>query len=483
MRVLFATAEFAPLAKTGGLGDVSAALPAALAGLGCDVRVMLPAYTGVLESALRPREVAVVDALPGLPSVRLLEAGAADGTPLLLLDCPALYHRPGDPYQDEARRDWPDNAQRFGLLGRVAALVGERLGPGAWRPDVLHCNDWHAALAPVYLHGRQRRILPTVLTVHNLAFQGIFPGESLPLLDLPGDAWSADGVEFHGNISFLKAGLNHADWIATVSPSYAREIQSQEHGCGLDELLRRRAACLSGILNGIDTQVWNPATDPILPHQYGAATLDRKIANKRELQRRLGLVPDDDVPMFGSVGRLTWQKGTDLLLEIAPRIAALPAQIVVLGAGEPEIERKLASLAGAFPDRIAVHIGFDEPLAHLIEAGADFFIMPSRFEPCGMNQMYSQRYGTVPVVRATGGLVDTVTDCTPVALADRSATGFVFEAATPAAFIAAVERAAAAFGDKPLFRALQENGMARDFSWRASARQYLDIYIRIRANP
>ncbi len=481
MRVLFATAEFAPLAKTGGLGDVSAALPGALAALGCEVRVMLPGYPGVLEGARQQREIAALDALPGVPAVRLLQAEAPNGTPLLLLDCPALYRRRGDPYQDEARRDWPDNAQRFGLLGRAAALVCEGLGPDAWRPDILHCNDWHAALAPVYLRGRRPEVAPSVLTVHNLAFQGNFPKTSLDLLDLPGDAWTTAGVEFHGQVSFLNGGLNCADWITTVSPTYAREIQSEAHGCGMDALLRRRDGCLSGILNGIDTEQWNPASDPYLALRYSAATLERKIANKRELQRRLGLVPGDEMPLFGSVGRLAWQKGSDLLLEIAPRIAALPAQIVVLGAGEPEIEQKLASLARAFPGEIAARIGFDEPLAHLIEGGADFFLMPSRFEPCGMNQMYSQRCGTPPVVRATGGLADTVTDCTPETLANRSATGFAFGAAAAEAFFAAVERSAAAFRDKPLLRALRQNGMARDFSWSESARRYLEIYARIRA--
>ena len=481
MRVLFATAEFAPLAKTGGLGDVSAALPGALAGLGCGVRVMLPGYPGVLDGARQQRQIAALDALPGVPAVRVLEAEAPNGTPLLVLDCPSLYRRPGDPYQDEARRDWPDNAQRFALLGRAAALACDGLGPDAWRPDVLHCNDWHAALAPVYLRMRGTPVTPSVLTVHNLAFQGNFPKESLALLRLPANSWSVDGVEFHGQVSFLKGGLNQASWITTVSPTYAREIQSEEYGCGLDALLRRRADSLCGIPNGIDIELWNPTTDPHLARNYTAATLEEKTANKTALQRRLRLAAGADIPIFGSVGRLTSQKGSDLLLEIAPRIAALPGQIVVLGAGEPRIERQFADLARSHPGRIAVHVGFDEPLAHLIEGGADFFLMPSRFEPCGMNQMYSQRYGTPPVVRATGGLADTVTDCTPETLASRSATGFAFGAAAAEAFFAAVERSAAAFRDKRLLRALRQNGMARDFSWSASARRYLEIYTRILA--
>ncbi len=479
MRILFVTAEFAPLVKTGGLGDVSAALPAALAELGHDVRVLLPGYPAALDGARRKRAIAAL-AAPEFPPARILRGEAPSGCTLLLIDCPPLYRRGGDPYQDDDRRDWPDNALRFGLLGRAAALLCAGAADDDWRPDLLHCNDWHAALAPVYLRSMLEPHTPSVLTVHNLAFQGIFPAQTAATLGLPDAAFSIDGVEYYGQLSFLKGGLSCADWLTTVSPTYAREIQGEAHGCGLDGLLRKRRDRLTGILNGIDTKAWDPATDPHLARNYTRATVKDKSANKRALQRRMHLAPEPSVPLFGAVGRLTGQKGSDLLCEIAPSIAALPAQLVVLGAGDPELERRLRSLELEHRGRIAVRIGFDEPLAHLIEAGSDCFLMPSRFEPCGMNQMYSQRYGTPPVVHRTGGLADAVTTCTAATLASGKATGFTFLESTPESFLASVKRAHRACRDPRLMHALQRNGMARDFGWKASAQRYVDIYERLR---
>jgi starch synthase len=450
MRVLFATPECAPLAKTGGLGDVSAALPAALRALGHEVDILLPAYTEVLDKTRDAAEAARFSEL-GF-DVRLLRKDH-----LRLIDCPQLYRREGTPYQDPGGQDWPDNALRFGLLCKVAA----RLAP---QYEVLHCNDWPAALAPVFLAERK-----TLLTIHNLAFQGNFDRAWLGRLGLPEALFSIDGLEFHARMSFLKGGIVHAGAINTVSPTYAREIQTEELGCGMDGLLRSRRAALSGILNGIDADVWDPATDAHLAQRYDVSSLDAKKANKQALQRRLNLEISDEL-VVGFIGRLTHQKGADLIAAAAAELAALPAQLAVLGRGEREIEGALAAVAARHPGRIAVAVGFNEPLAHLIEAGADVFLMPSRFEPCGLNQMYSQRYGTPPVARATGGLVDTVKD---------GESGFLVERAESSALAAAVRRAAAARREPRRWREIQHAGMRRDFSWRAAALQYADLYSRL----
>jgi starch synthase len=448
MRVLFVTPECTPLAKAGGLGDVSAALPPALRALGVQVDVLLPGYAQVLRQIGDATEVARFSELG-------LDCRVLKNNPLLVLDCAPLYQREGI-YQDPGGQDWPDNALRFGLLSKVAA----RLADGY---DVVHCNDWPAALMPVY---SQR---PSLLTVHNLAFQGNFERSWLARLGLPEPSFSMHQLEFHGRISFLKGGLVNAGAINTVSPTYAREIQTGEFGCGLDGLLRERHAVLSGILNGIDTDAWNPASDPHLAQPFDASSLDRKASNKRALQRRLNLEPSDEL-LIGLVGRLTHQKGIDLVAAAAHELAALPAQLAVLGQGERSLEGALAAAAARHPGRIALATGFDEELAHLIEGGADIFLMPSRFEPCGLNQMYSQRYGTPPVARATGGLVDTIVD---------GETGFLFDRAEPAALAAAVRRSIAVWREPARWREVQRAGMRRDFSWRAAARQYAQLYSRL----
>jgi starch synthase len=446
MRVLFVTPEYAPLAKAGGLGDVSGALPDALRALGVRLDVLLPAYSGILEKT-QPKALA-----------RFKELGfdchlfRKDG--LLLLDCPALYQRPGSPYADAEGRDWPDNPLRFGLLSKVAARLAAEY-------DVVHCHDWPAALTPVYGAGK------TLLTIHNLAFQGNFEPSWLARLGLSQQLFTPQNLEFHGRLSFLKAGLVNATALNTVSPTYAREILGEEMGCGMQGVLQERGSALSGILNGIDTEVWNPATDAHLAQRYDAQTLDDKAANKEALRKRLNL-ESNEAPLLGFVGRLTHQKGADL---IAAAAGELPAQLALLGTGERAIEDALREAAARHPGRIAVTIGFDEPLAHLIEAGADLFLMPSRFEPCGLNQMYSQRYGTPPVARATGGLADTVAD---------GRTGFLFEGLD---LRAAVERALAAWREPARWRVIQRAGMGRDFSWRSAARQYADLYSRLSRTP
>jgi starch synthase len=479
LRILFATSECAPLVKTGGLGDVSAAFPATLKTLGLDARILLPGYRDVLAQLPDCRAVARIAASADFPAARLLEGQTPSGVPLFALDCAELYDRAGGPYQDAAGSEWSDNALRFGLLSRVAALLGSAASPLRWQPDVIHCNDWQTGLAPAYLRYAAGARAATLQTVHNLAYQGIFAPEFVAALGLPPACFTADGVEFYGKLSFLKSGLQLADAITTVSPTYALEIQSEPLGFGLHGLLAERRDSLSGILNGIDTGLWNPATDPLIAGRYDADTLAAKAINKSALQRRLGLAPAPAIPLFAVVSRFSPQKGLDWLLAIAPRVLALPAQLAILGSGERPLEQSLHALALAHPQLVSTSIGFDESLAHLLEAGADAFLMPSRFEPCGMNQMYSQRYGTPPIVRSTGGLADTVTDCTQATLAAGSASGFVFHEPSAQSLLAAIERAAGAWRDGATWRALQRNGMAKNFGWEASARRYAAIYARL----
>jgi starch synthase len=479
LRILYVTPECAPFVKTGGLGDVAAALPVALRQIGLDARVLLPGYPAVLAALAGARNVGSIDGIARIPAARLLEAELPAGVPAWVVDCPFLYDRDGGPYQDADGADWEDNPLRFGLLSRVAALLASRQSPVAWRAQLVHANDWQTGLAPAYAALDYDGSTPSIITVHNLAFQGVFAPHWIADLGLPATSFAVDGVEYYGSFSFLKAGLFYASAITTVSPTYASEIQQKEMGTGLDGLLAARRESLKGILNGIDTTVWDPANDTLIPQRYNAATLGRKAFNKQALQVRLGLEPLPNIALLGAVTRLTAQKGLDLLLDIADAVLALPAQIVIVATGDKVLEQRLLALSAARPGRLAGFIGFDETLAHLVEAGADAFIMPSRFEPCGLNQMYSQRYGTPPIVHATGGLVDSVVDCTPQSLAEGTATGFKFLAPTAEALMGAIERCAAAHDDPAVWRALQRNGMARDFSWNSAAREYGAIYARL----
>ncbi|MFZ2629840.1 MAG: glycogen synthase GlgA [Rugosibacter sp.] len=473
IKVLFVVSEMTPWVKTGGLGDVAAALPAAMRAAGLDVRILLPAYPALKAAFPDATPLASFSALDR--SVVLYMATTAQGLPLYLLECGDWFERPGNPYLAPNGIDWPDNALRFGLLSRVAALLAGSDSPLDWRPDILHCNDWQTALAPAYLHylpHETTKAAASVMTIHNLAFQGLFGRDLLPALELPDDAWAMDGVEYHGYLSFLKAGLQYADAITTVSPAYAQEIQTPADGMGLDGLLRYRADRLSGILNGIDTTQWNPATDPYLAAAYDTVRLDKKTSNKAALRSELGLAMTD-MPLIGIVSRFTEQKGLDLVAGIADALAGLPVQLAVLGNGMPKMEAAFRAMASRWPGQFAVHVGFDEKLAHRIEAGADIFLMPSRFEPCGLNQMYSLRYGTPPIVRATGGLADTVIDAGDT----RRGNGFVFGPATPVALLAAIRRAVALWRDNPRrWETLQRRGMSTDFSWRAPAQRYANLY-------
>jgi starch synthase len=466
VRVLHVTPECAPMTKTGGLGDVSEALPAALREAGVDAMTLLPGYPPVLDHVGRAHEALRVTLLG-------FECRLVRADPFIVVDCPALYQREGGPYQGPDGHDWDDNALRFGVLSRAAALLGGARSPLDWRPAIVHCHDWPAGLAPVYLREEPKRAA-SVMTIHNLAFQGNYDAQLLARLELPASAFTIDGLEFYGRLSFLKGGIASADAVTTVSPTYAREIQTPEFGHGMDGLLRHRRDVLSGILNGINTRIWDPWNDVRIAQRYDARTLERKAANKAALQRRLNLEPRERVPLVGVVSRLTLQKGADLLAAAADALAALPAQLAVVGQGERTLEQALAAAAARHPGRIGVQVVFDEDLAHAIEAGADMFVMPSRFEPCGLNQMYSQRYGTPPVVRATGGLVDTVQD---------GVTGFFFERAERDALLEALRRALAAYAEPARWLDLQRAGMERDFSWSAAARRYADLYLNLARLP
>lgn len=472
--VLFATSEAVPLLKTGGLADVSGALPRALRALGLDIRVLLPGYRQVLQALPQMPVLAHLE-LPPFPAVRLLAGELPGPVPLLVLDCPPCFDRDGGPYQQGNRDDWPDNAVRFALLSRVAALLAGEETPLPWRPAVLHCNDWQTGLGPVYAAVAGGRRAATLLTIHNLAYQGIFPASTLPALDLPWDLFRVDGIEYYGNLSFLKGGIQFADRISTVSPTYAREIRHEPLGFGMQGLLSWRARDLTGILNGIDTDQWNPQGDPLIPARYGPKSLWRKARNKAALRARFGLEDHADVPVAGVVSRFAHQKGLDMLLACAPHALELPLQLAILGSGDPALEHGFRTLAEHYPGRVGVQVGFDETLSHLVEAGADLFVMPSRFEPCGLNQMYSQRYGTPVVARATGGLVDSIAD-PDRAGPDGAATGFLFDADTPEALLTTLARAAAAYRHPTRWRAMQRAGMARDFSWAAAAERYGALY-------
>src|SRR5438876_8443437 len=436
LRVLHVAAELYPWVKSGGLGDVAAALPPALIAQGVDVRLLLPGFRDFL------------DAFPGIIDITRLETPFAGervrvglallpGTESLayLVDHPSFYDRPGNPYAGPDGSDWPDNHRRFGLFGWVAAELA-RGADRSWRPDLLHGHDWHTGLAPAYLAARPQGEghVPTVFTIHNLAYRGLFPAALFPELALPPEFFSIDGVEFFGMLSFIKAGLFYADRLTTVSPTYAREIQTSAFGWGLDGLLRTRAGVLTGILNGVDTRFWDPGHDTILPRPYGPEdAASGKRAAKIALRRRLGLGAFGNVPVFGVVSRLIPQKGLDLVLAGLPYIVAGGGQLALLGTGDSDLEQGFAAAAERYRGRVGVEIGYDESLAHLIIAGADVILVPSRFEPCGLTQLYALRYGTLPLVRRVGGLADTVVDETPANLAEGVATGFAFEGDSPQA--------------------------------------------------
>lgn len=474
LRVLHVAAEVFPLVKTGGLADVVAALPVAQAELGADVRLLLPGYPAVIESVQGARPVIDIGACFGALRVRLL-LGRMPGTalPVYVIDAPYLYRRAGGPYQAADGEEWPDNLQRFALLGWVAAHLAADDADPAWVPDIVHAHDWHAAMACAFVAEHLPTRAASVFTVHNLAFQGLFPMHDWPLLGLASRLMSPAGLEYHGQLSFMKAGLKFADRITTVSPTYAQEIATHEFGCGLDGVIRGRGATVSGILNGIDEAVWNPATDPAIAQRFDAERLAGKVACKRALQAELGLQPDADALLLVVVSRLTAQKGMDLLLAALPELLPQGVQLAVQGTGDPALEAAFRMAAQAHPGRVQVHIGYDEARAHRLVAGGDMIAVPSRFEPCGLTQMYGLRYGTVPLVRRVGGLADTVPDAADPA----EGAGFVFEPATPLALGQALQRALALRRNPSGWVALQRRGMGRPLSWRPPAQAYQALYL------
>jgi starch synthase len=478
MKVLFVTSEAHPLMKTGGLGDVCGSLPPALQALGVDVRLLLPAYHDALKRAGKLKEAARL-MLPGLAAPVTLLEGVLPGTRVKfwLADFPPAFDRPGNPYTNAYGHPWHDNAARFALLSRAAVAVAHGDAGLAWRPDIVHCHDWQSGLVPALLSQSNPRPA-TVFTIHNLAYQGLFPYETFAALRLPEQLWSMHGLEFHGQLSFIKGGLAYADRVTAVSPTYAREIQAAPHGLGLDGLLRHRRGTLHGILNGIDTDEWNPARDKHLAKPYSATRFAAKAANKRALQREFGLPPAAGVLLVGMIGRLVTQKGIDLVLDALEGLERLPLQLALLGLGEARYEKALQAAAARYSGWFAARIGYDEATAHRVQAGADAFLMPSRFEPCGLSQLHALRYGTVPIVHRVGGLADTVVDATKASLARRRATGFAFDGERPADLVEAVERAAQLYRDAPRWRRLALTGMRQDFSWRHSAAAYRRLYQR-----
>lgn len=474
MKVLHVAAEVYPLVKTGGLADVVAALPPALAEQGADVRLLLPGLPPVLDAVQGARTVLEIGSAFGALRVRLLLARMpVTRLPVYVVDAPYLYRRGGSPYQDARGDEWPDNLQRFALLGWVAAHLAAGDADLQWAPDVVHAHDWHAALACAYMAEHAPTPAASVFTVHNLAFQGLFPMHDWPTLGLASRLMSPAGLEFHGQLSFMKAGLMFADRVTTVSPTYAREIATHEFGCGLDGVIRGRDGDVTGILNGIDCATWDPAADPSIAARYDRDRLDGKQACRRALQQELRLDADDDALVLTVVSRLTSQKGLDLVLAALPDLVARGTQLVVQGTGEPALEAAFRMAQQAHPGRVHVHIGYDEARAHRLIAGADAIAVPSRFEPCGLTQMYGLRYGTLPIVRRVGGLADTVVD----ADAADGATGFVFDTATPASFERCVLRALDTRRAAPkAWFAMQRHAMAQVLSWAGPAKSYLTLY-------
>lgn len=473
---LHVASELYPLIKTGGLADVMGALPPALDRLGAPARTLLPGYPGVTAAAGAMRVIAEWPNLFGGGAARVM-AGDLDGVdvPAYVLDVPGFFDRPGNPYLDQNGHDWPDNARRFAALGWTGAELARGLDP-AWRPDVVHGHDWQAGLTPAYLTADAAPRPKTAITIHNLAYQGLFPADVFAWLGLPASSFSSEGLEFHGQVSLLKAGLTAADRITTVSRTYAREIQTVEHGCGFDGVLRSRADVLTGIVNGADYDVWNPATDHRLPRPYTPDSIEGKDAAKKALRERLDLDATAKGPLFGVVSRLTWHKGLDLLFAALPVLLERGGQLALLGTGEEGLEAGFRASADQFAGKVGAVLGYDEELAHLIIAGSDVVLVPSRAEPCGLTQIYAMKYGSLALVRNTGGLADTVVNADPKAVAAGTATGFTFNMATVDALAGTIAWVCDQWQNQGRWRSIQQAAMAMDFSWDRAARDYLDLY-------
>ena len=479
LKVLFAASEALPLIKTGGLADVSGSLPGALRGHGHDVRLVLPAYPAALRRAGQVETVATLR-LPGVKEPVRILAGVlpGNGLPFYLVSAHEHFDRGGNPYTDLTGHDWGDNADRFDLFCRVIALMARDRVSLGWRPDLVHCNDWQTGLTPLLL-ADSADAPATLFTIHNLSYQGLFDEAGFERIGLPESLWNPHALEFHGGFSFLKGGIAFAQRVNTVSPTYAKEVQAPRLGYGLDGLLRHLNERFSGILNGIDYREWDPVIDPHIMRNYGTGRFDLKQVNKLALQEEFGLPQDEKALLFGYIGRLVEQKGVDLILATLPRLLTQPrVQIVLQGTGDKKLEAALRQAQRQHPSRVAVFLGYDEAKAHRIEAGSDCFLMPSRFEPCGLNQLYSLRYGTVPIVHRTGGLADTVVDASPANLEAGTATGFVFEHANLEGLWYAMHQAVN-LRNRSLdeWQQLAITGMRQDFSWNASAHRYETLYL------
>lgn len=487
MRILFVTSEAFPLIKTGGLADVSGALPAALKKLSHDVRILIPGYPAVLSKIINSSYLCSLSNLPNIGTVDIIIGEMPDTrVPVMAIQFDALYGRAGGPYVDENGKDWHDNPMRFGILSLVAAVLSSEDSPlKDWMPNLVHCNDWQSGLAPAYMHFMHHnrpdiKQAKSVLSIHNLAFQGCYAPEWMGPLNLPVESFQIEGLEYYGQLSFLKAGIFYSDGLSTVSPTYGKEIQMEEYGFGLQGLLAKRGHEIHGILNGLDTDEWDPAADHYLEHHYDDKKMAGKAKVKNALLAKLGLPINAKVPLLGVVSRLTHQKGLDMLLECAETlIQQHHCQLAILGSGEKSFEQGFQDLAKRFPDQVSTTIGYNEELSHQMMAGCDIFIMPSRFEPCGLNQMYGLRYGTPPVVSNTGGLADSVVDANEVTISNKTASGFVMPEVSTYQLIATTNRAIASFHDVTTWKKIQRNGMRQNLDWSNSAQLYVEMYEEI----
>ena len=479
MRVLFATSEVFPLIKTGGLADVSGSLPTALQNLGVDIRILMPGYPAVLNKLTNLQAIATFDNLPVIHNAALMMGTIAETqVKVMVIKSAHLYEREGGPYADANGLEWLDNPVRFGILSKVAAILS---GPNSpitdWQPDIVHCNDWQTGLTPAYMKLVEHSQAKSIISLHNMAFQGCYAPGWLSTLALPSTNFTIEGFEYHGQLSFLKAGIFYANAVTTVSPSYAKEIQTAAFGFGLEGLLSKRGNEIKGILNGIETDEWNPEADPHLVKNYSATTLAGKKLVKAALQEKLGLHIDASAPLLGVVSRLTHQKGLDMLVPILQELVDAGCQLALLGSGESALENAFRTLAVSNPTKVNVTIGYNEPLSHQIMAGCDMFIMPSRFEPCGLNQLYGLAYGTPPIVNATGGLADSVVDTNIITFKNKTANGFVMSEASPTSLLSCIKQALNVFNnDASAWKQIQKNGMTQNLSWDKSALEYLAVY-------
>jgi starch synthase len=482
LRVLFVTSEVFPLIKTGGLADVSGSLPSALQHIGVDIRILVPGYPAVLNKLTNLQPIATINNLPVIDHAELMLGTISETqVKVMVIKSASLYERDGGPYADTNGQEWLDNPARFGVLSKVAATLSAEQSPlKDWQPDIVHCNDWQTGLTPAYMKLVDHSQAKSVISLHNMAFQGCYTPSWLSTLALPHSGFTIEGFEYHSQLSFLKAGIFYADAITTVSPSYAQEIQTEAFGFGLEGLLAKRGDEIKGILNGIETDEWNPEADPYLIKNYSTSKIAGKKQVKKALQQRLGLHIDASAPLLGVVSRLTHQKGLDMLLPNVQRLLDAGCQLALLGSGESALESAFKEIASHNFGRTSVTIGYNEPLSHQIMAGCDIFVMPSRFEPCGLNQLYGLAYGTPPIVNATGGLADSVIDSNADNIKNKTANGFVMIKTSTDALLNCIERALNLFtNDAKTWRQIQKNGMSQNLSWDHSALEYLAVYQKL----